>query len=182
MIGIPVGLLYSNAAEWAIHKYLLHGVGKNKRSIWAFHWHEHHNMVRKNNHLDENYLKKGPRWDNTTKELVGLAALAAVHVPLLPVAPFFTGTVWYCTYNYYRIHKRAHIDTEWGKTNLPWHYDHHMGPNQDANWCVTKPFFDNLMGTRKPYVGTARQKADQERKARKKGKLKARLDVLQAVA
>jgi sterol desaturase/sphingolipid hydroxylase (fatty acid hydroxylase superfamily) len=31
---------------------------------------------------------------------------------------------------------------------IPWHYDHHMNANQDANWCVTKPWFDYLLGTR----------------------------------
>ncbi|RYZ84400.1 MAG: hypothetical protein EOO68_31675, partial [Moraxellaceae bacterium] len=27
-------------------------------------------------------------------------------------------------------------------------YDHHMNSNQDANWCVTRPWFDYVMGTR----------------------------------
>ena len=31
---------------------------------------------------------------------------------------------------------------------IPWHYDHHMNSNQDANWCVTKPWFDYILGTR----------------------------------
>lgn len=35
-----------------------------------------------------------------------------------------------------------------GQKKIPWHYDHHMNSNQDANWCVTKPWFDYLMGTR----------------------------------
>ena len=39
MIGIPVALAASNAGEWLIHKYWLHGLGKNKKSFWAFHWH-----------------------------------------------------------------------------------------------------------------------------------------------
>ena len=42
-----------------------------------------------------------------------------------------------------------------------------MGPNQDANWCVTRPWFDILMGTREPYVGTEREAQD-EAKRRKK--------------
>lgn len=28
------------------------------------------------------------------------------------------------------------------------HYDHHMNASQHANWCVTKPWFDYIMGTR----------------------------------
>jgi sterol desaturase/sphingolipid hydroxylase (fatty acid hydroxylase superfamily) len=35
-----------------------------------------------------------------------------------------------------------------GKRTIPWHYDHHMNSNQDANWCVTRPWFDYVMGTR----------------------------------
>jgi hypothetical protein len=27
-----------------------------------------------------------------------------------------------------------------------------MGVDQNANWCVTKPWFDILMGTRKDYL------------------------------
>ncbi|MBW2687309.1 MAG: hypothetical protein JRE19_15565 [Deltaproteobacteria bacterium] len=42
MIGFPVGLLYSNAGEWFIHRYVLHGRGRNKQSVWSFHWHDHH--------------------------------------------------------------------------------------------------------------------------------------------
>jgi len=37
MIGILAGLAYANASEWLIHKYALHGLGKRKGSVWAFH-------------------------------------------------------------------------------------------------------------------------------------------------
>ena len=47
---------------------------------------------------------------------------------------------------------------------MPHHYDHHMGKNQDANWCVTHPFFDWVMGTREPYYGTEAYERDQERR------------------
>jgi hypothetical protein len=42
-----------------------------------------------------------------------------------------------------------------------------MGPNQDANWCVTRPWFDQLMGTRVPYVGTERELSDYARRSAK---------------
>ena len=35
-----------------------------------------------------------------------------------------------------------------GKKAIPWHYNHHMNTNWDANWCVTRPWFDYIMGTR----------------------------------
>ena len=52
---------------------------------------------------------------------------------------------------YFYFHKRAHTDVEWGKKKMPWHYDHHMGRNQDANYGVTFEWVDKLMGTRKKY-------------------------------
>ena len=48
---------------------------------------------------------------------------------------------------------------------FPWHYDHHMGPNQNANWCVTRPWMDIVMGTREPYAGTDRERATLARRA-----------------
>ncbi len=171
MIGIPIGLVYANATEWFVHRYILHGLGRNKTSFWAFHWHDHHKNVRKNGHIDESYLRSlfelaidSPQ----NKEALALIAAATAHLPLLPVAPFFTGTVVYATINYYRKHKRSHVDPQWAREHLSWHYDHHMGPDQDANWCVTKPWFDVLMGTRKPYVGTGRERRDQERASRRR--------------
>ena len=44
--------------------------------------------------------------------------------------------------------------------------DHHLGPNQHANWCVTWPFFDIVMGTCEPYVDTAREAEEQRKGAR----------------
>jgi len=32
--------------------------------------------------------------------------------------------------------------------NMPWHYDHHMGKNQDSNWGVTVEWVDKLFNTR----------------------------------
>jgi sterol desaturase/sphingolipid hydroxylase (fatty acid hydroxylase superfamily) len=84
---------------------------------------------------------------------------------LAPIAPFFTGTMVYSAVHYYRVHKRSHLDPEWAREHLPWHYDHHMGPDQNVNWCVTRPWFDHLMGTRVPYLGTDRAARDAARRA-----------------
>ena len=156
MIGFPLGLLYSNVGEWLIHKYVLHGLGKNKRSFWSFHFHEHHRNARKNDFKDQDYERSLFGWHAQTKETLGVAMIAIGHLPLLPVFPFFTGAVVYSAVNYHRIHKRAHQDPAWAKTHLPWHYDHHMGANQDANWGVTWPWFDHLLGTRERFLGTER--------------------------
>lgn len=177
MIGIPLGLLYANAGEWLIHKHLLHGLGKNRKSFWSFHWHEHHNESRKQEMVDGHYLAPLFRgWNAQTKEAVALLAGLAVHAPVAPVAPFFYGTLLYATWRYYKVHKRAHLDPEWAKENLPWHYDHHMGPEQDANWCVTHPFFDWVMGTREEYLGTDKHESDAGKKERLRQRRSARRD------
>ncbi len=85
--------------------------------------------------------------------------------------PWFTATAVFGAWNYYRCHKRSHLDPEWARENLPWHVDHHMGPDQDANWGVTSPWMDVLMGTRKPYVGTeleAKHRAQAAERAKKR--------------
>ncbi|MCA9667575.1 MAG: hypothetical protein KC503_18370 [Myxococcales bacterium] len=160
MIGIPVALVSANAFEWWVHKYILHGLGKNKSSYWAFHWHDHHRNARRHGHIDPSYQASLFGWHGQAKEAIGVFGAALAITPLFPVAPFFTATAWYCAINYYRKHKRAHQDPKWAREHLPWHYDHHMGPNQHKNWCVTRPWWDDLMGTRQPYVGTARERED----------------------
>ena len=167
MLGIPLGLLAANATEWAVHKHILHGRARHKESLWAFHWHEHHRNVRKHRHYDEHYATHPFKLNGQGKEVAALALGAAVLVPLIPVAPFFVGTMWYSAANYYVKHRRSHLDVEWAKEHLPWHYDHHMGPNQNANWCVTHPFFDHVMGTREPYLGSERELRTRERRAGK---------------
>ncbi len=147
MIGIPLGLFVGNAFEWFAHKHILHGLGKNPKSYWRMHW-DHHKAARLNDFKDENYTQPLWRWNPHTKEALALVGVSALVTPLYPVAPFFTGTLHYCAINYYRKHKRCHLDPEWGKQNMPWHYDHHMAKDQNKNWCVTRPFFDYVMKTR----------------------------------
>ena len=170
MIGIPLGLLYANAGEWLIHKHILHGLGRDRKSFWSFHWHEHHKQSRKNEHIDSSYERSILGWHPQSKEALGLVALAAAHIPLFPVAPCFTGAVWYSMARYYRVHKRSHQDPGWAREHLAWHYDHHMGPNQDMNWCVSRPWFDHIMGTREEYAGTERETRDLARKAKRKAR------------
>jgi sterol desaturase/sphingolipid hydroxylase (fatty acid hydroxylase superfamily) len=167
VIGIPVGLFLANAGEWAMHRYVLHGRGRKRESFWSFHWHEHHRNCRKHGHYDPAYHRSVFGWNPQSKEALALAAVSAAVLPLFPVAPFLVGTFVYSAADYYRKHKRAHLDPTWAREHLPWHYDHHMGPNQHANWCVTRPWFDILMGTREPYAGTERERLDLAKRARK---------------
>ncbi len=182
MIGFPLGLLWANAGEWMIHKYLLHDMGKSKDSFWAFHWHEHHRESRLNDMLDENYERDLFDGLHAQSRAAGLAVAAALHLPLLPIAPAFTAGVWASIGTYYVVHKKSHQDPEWGRKYLRWHYDHHMGRNQHANWCVTWPLFDHLMGTREPYAGTEREAKDRARRAQVKARRAARADAAPAAA
>ncbi len=180
MLGFPLGLLYANAGEWMIHKYLLHEHGRSKKGLWSFHWYEHHRACRQHDFRDPHYERSvHDGLHAQSKEAIGLAVAAALHAPLFPVAPFFTSAVWLSIANYYRVHKKSHEDPEWAKKRLPWHYDHHMGPNQDANWCVSWPWFDHVMGTREPYVGTDRESQDL---AKKRERAARRAPAVSAVA
>ena len=118
MIGIPIGLAYANAAEWLIHKYVLHGAGKKKGNFWSFHFHEHHKASRKNGFIDEVYVDPG--LGGTPKARSSwLSCIDLQHLPLFPVAPFFTTSLVYSAYNYYVTHKRAHLNPEWAAEHFP---------------------------------------------------------------
>jgi sterol desaturase/sphingolipid hydroxylase (fatty acid hydroxylase superfamily) len=164
MIGIPLALAAFGYGEWAAHRYLLHGLGRSKKSYFAFHFHEHHQSVRRHGGYDPDY--EGPAWSTVTQagEALGLLAVGIAHLPLLPIAPLYTLTTWYCLDRYRRLHRRAHLDPEWAREHLPFHYDHHMG-DQDTNWGVTWEWFDALAGTRAAYLGTEKEAGDRPRNA-----------------
>jgi hypothetical protein len=145
---IPLAFLYSNLSEWIFHKYVLHGLGKNKKSFWSFHWNEHHRNARSNSFFDADYKRSIFHWNAQTKEAAGIFLAGLAYLPLFFFAPFAYLALVYCGVNYYHAHKKSHLDPQWAQEKLPWHYDHHMGANQDANWCVTKPWMDHLLGTR----------------------------------
>ena len=143
-----LGLLYANAGEWLAHKYILHGLGKNPQSFWSYHWHEHHAVCAKNAMLDPGYQPlRLTVWNAQTKELAVLTGIMLAHLPLLMLFPAFTGALYAALLLYYYKHRKAHLDASWAKQHLPWHYDHHLG-DCAANWCITWPWFDYLMGTR----------------------------------
>ena len=144
-----LGLMYANAGEWVVHKYLLHRLGKNPQSFWAYHWHEHHAVCIKNAMLDPGYRPLVlTKWNAQTKELAVLACIVLVHAPLFIISPAFGYALYASVMLYYYRHRQAHLDRDWAKRHLRWHYEHHLGANNNANWCVTWPWFDYLMGSR----------------------------------
>ncbi len=175
MIGIPLGLLYANATEWVLHKYVLHGLGKRKGSMWSFHWSEHHRQARQNDHRDPSYERPIFDWNAQGKEACGLLLVVAPHLLLLPIAPYFVWTLVLSAIYYHRVHRRSHLNTAWARKYLRWHFDHHMGPKADANWCVSWPWFDWVMGTRERYVGTAKEARDRARRRDREQREQARL-------
>lgn len=144
-----LALLYANVGEWLMHKYVLHGLGQNRHSFWAYHCYEHHAVCAKHAMLDPGYRSlRLTAWNAQTKELAVLAGIALLHAPLFMLCPLFTGALYASLLLYYYKHRKAHLDPAWAKRHLRWHYDHHLGGNGAANWCITWPWFDYLMGTR----------------------------------
>lgn len=144
---VLVGYLYANLVEWLYHRYIQHGLGKKRGSRFRTHWKDHHGVVRRNGYYDDSYKFSGVMED-PMREIFELLVGALIHAPLFYVFPYFAGYLWFHALLYFMIHRKSHLDPEWAKRWAPWHYDHHMGKNQDANWCVTPPLWDYILGTR----------------------------------
>ena len=153
---------YANALEWVAHRYLLHGLGKSKTSPFAYHWHYHHRESRTHGYYDRGYERSLYDPAAHRPEALGMVGLAVLHLPLLPVAPLAYTVLATHAALYVAVHKRSHLDPVWARRWLPWHYDHHMAPDQDANWCVTFPLFDHILGTRVPFVDTLEELATRD--------------------
>jgi len=145
------GLLYANAGEWLMHKYILHALGENPHSFWAYHLHAHHAACAEHAMVDPGYKTISlTTWNTQSKELVVLAGIVLLHLPLFIVLPSLTSALYLSLALYYYKHRKAHLDPAWAKQHLRWHYDHHLckQPSCSGNWCVTWPWFDYLLGTR----------------------------------
>ena len=157
-----MGILYANALESLIHKYVLHVLGKKKGSFWSFHFHDHHKRVSKGYGID-------PTYENNRfygREIWALFFLDLIHTPFWWVDTVFACTIFIYMLLYYYAHVKSHMDIEWAKKWLPWHYDHHMS-GKEGNWGVLLPFCDILIGTRVRYVGTEKYYRDELRRKRK---------------
>lgn len=152
--GFVVGLVVANGFEWVAHKFILHGTHRTGQPRYSpvprsmkSHW-EHHREVRKQEFHDDGYVEGISNW-RTKNEIVSLAVVAGIAgLAFYPISKGMAAAALYSAGNYDYIHRRAHLEPDWAMKKIPWHYDHHMNSNQDANWCVTKPWFDYIMGTR----------------------------------
>ena len=146
VLSIFLAYLYTTFAEWFIHKYVLHGLGKKKSSWFNFHWHSHHKKCRKNKNKDINYLTQPPHY-SVKKELFGLMFLLLLHAPVVYVSVWFYLTLIVCACRYFYMHRKSHTNTSWGMKKMPWHWKHHMGKNQDMHWGVTTDMWDKIFKT-----------------------------------
>jgi hypothetical protein len=143
---IVLGFVYANFIEVIAHRFFLHGLGKKKNSIFAFHWHTHHRACRQNDMIDEEYSQP---WysKNRLFEVVALTILMTVNAFLFWSFPFFLIGVGIYLVAYYNIHKFCHVYPGLAKKWFKGHYFHHMGKNQDLNWGTPIPLADFIMGT-----------------------------------
>lgn len=148
LLQVVIGFMYANLFEWLWHKYVFHGLGKKRNSRFSSHWRKHHRTVRKSEYKDIAYKRFTGFFDDPMREVYELFFAACLHIPLFFIFPYFVGYLFFHAAAYFFIHRKSHLDPEWAKRWVPWHYDHHMGKNQDANWCVTLPFWDYILGTR----------------------------------
>ena len=159
-----IAWLYGLFFEYAVHRWILHGFGKKRDSILSFHFHEHHSLARRRNMHDEGYLAKGFYPNSKTKEIIALVVAFFIHIPIAVIFPWAGLAVFVSMLSYYRVHSKSHKNVEWARFVLPWHYDHHMGPNQNKNFGVRTDFFDRVFKTRKKYYGTRAEKIDYHRR------------------
>ena len=68
-----------------------------------------------------------------TEEAIFLIGASLLHLPLPPLAPFSPSRCGPARGFPPRVHRRSNLDSVWGKVHMPWHVDHHLAKNQDAN-------------------------------------------------
>ena len=145
------GWVYGHLLEYSIHRFLLHGPMKRRGKIFSFHFAQHHKNSRRNKFRDDDYKRPLELGNAANKELLSLALLSILHTPLAFYMPWFFCMSMISLASYYYHHYRGHKDPNWAKNHIPWHYDHHMGKDQDSNYGVRSDFFDKIFNTRKDY-------------------------------
>jgi len=146
--GFLLGMVVANAGEWTVHKYILHGLGRQPGSVWNYHLNEHHRSALLHGMVDPGYRGWPIRWNTQGKEVLLLASIVLLNLPLLSFVPGYVAGLYCSLVCYYFHHRKAHLDPAWARRNLPWHWEHHMVGSPEANWCTTWPWFDWVMGTR----------------------------------
>ena len=142
ILQVLAGLIAASFIEWTVHKHILHELGKKKVSIFSFHWGHHHANARRNGFIDRSI---------SGREIVGVLSLCVLASPIWFLLPYMYYAMVVHAGTYYVLHTVAHAYPNFARKAIPWHYDHHMGKNQNMNWCVVHPLADLIMGTRRKY-------------------------------
>ena len=145
------GWVYGHFFEYAVHRWLLHGPGRKKGKLLSFHFTKHHKNARQNFFRDRDYDRPLERGNSANKEIVSLIFLTFIHIPFIFYLPWFFAMVLFSVCSYYYHHRKSHSHPEWAKKKIPWHWEHHMGKNQNLNFGIRSDFFDRLLGTREDY-------------------------------
>ena len=140
LLQVIVAWFYGHVLEYFLHK-IMHDY-KRFPFLFKHHFSGHHKISRKNKMRDESY-------DNIfTKtslfEIIGLSIGIIIHLPIVFFFPFAYITLLIGIVQYYWMHRKSHIDVDWGKNVMPWHYDHHMALDQNKNWGVRSNMIDRL--------------------------------------
>lgn len=147
-VSILLGATFASFVEWLFHKHILHGYGRNKNSVWKTHWHEHHRDARKNNMRDGFYNEPIlTQLKSAELRSILLCFFAFVTLSFFVATPFCLTLALYAVL-YYVAHAVSHRRPDLAARWLKHHVDHHMGKNQNANWCVLLPLADHILGTR----------------------------------
>ena len=118
-VGFLVALLLANFLEWSVHRFVLHGMGRKRKSFWAFHWVDHHKAARRNGFQDVDYETHPFRWNAQGKEVISLAGLFLMSLPFVLVSWGFVLGSWLSIVNYYSLHRWAHLHPAWCRTLPP---------------------------------------------------------------
>lgn len=141
-----LAFLIGNFVEWFAHKYILHNFEIKKLS--KYHFGRHHRRARQNEGHDRDYLTFPPtKWESGLHEIFSLILVVMIALPFAFISFWLWTFLCFHACLYYYLHRRMHIDPAWGRKWFPWHWRHHMGKNQNANWGVTTPMFDYVFGT-----------------------------------
>ena len=153
ILQVAIAWAYSHVLEYCLHRWLLHN--RHRKAWFKTHFGDHHKIARRNMMLDSKAHK--PIKITGDPELKGLIALGLLHAPIAILWPFAYVMLIWSAVNYFLVHRKAHQDFRWARDHLPWHYDHHMGPDQNMNWGVRLPWVDILMGTRIHWKGEQKE-------------------------
>ena len=129
--------MYANFIELFVHKYLFHGLGKKKNSIFSFHLRDHHVEAKREKFLDYN---------TTSREKFGILFLAILHLPLLKFSIISYIIIWIYGISFITIHHLQHQQPAFTKKYMWWHWNHHM-ENPNKNWGVVLPAADYICGS-----------------------------------